>query len=288
MTIASLGANMKVIKCLYRLRAGTTVVAAAISLACSNTSFGAHMRPPPTVRNSDVILAYQRGWIVRAVKPLRGMTLREGDQLLAIDGKPAREMSPLEMSWLLNQTFDSPIQVKVSRAGKPTPAVIFRGNQPSPGKPIHVRIAAARQAPEFVLRTLNGNRQITLRSLRGRWVLLNFWGTYCAPCKIEAPILSRLARVEAHRLSVLGLDVNDTPATATAFLAKNPRTYPILDAGMLKDRLAVSYGVGNPQGGGSVPVSILIAPDGKVAYVQGGFWQPSPLEAEVHSYVDSR
>jgi hypothetical protein len=73
----------------YRLRPGAIVVAAGTLVACSNSGFGAHMRPPPTVRNSDVTLAYQRGWNVRAVKSTPGMTLREGDQLLAIDGKPA-------------------------------------------------------------------------------------------------------------------------------------------------------------------------------------------------------
>jgi thiol-disulfide isomerase/thioredoxin len=272
----------------YRFRAGALAAAAATLVACSNSGFGAHMRPPPTVRNSDITLAYRRGWIVRAVKSIPGMTLREGDQLLAIDGKPATQMSPLEISWLVNQTFISPVQAQVSRGGERTTASIFRGDQPSPRRPTRLRIAAATQVPDFALRTLNGNHQVTLRSLRGRWVLLNFWGTYCAPCRIEAPILSRLARVEARRLTVLGLDVNDTPATAKAFLATNPRSYPMLDAGMLKDRLAVSYGVGNPDGGGSIPVSVLIAPDGAVAYVQGGFWEPSPLESEVHSYLDSR
>jgi hypothetical protein len=66
-----------------------------------------------------------------------------------------------------------------------------------------------------------------------------------------------------------------------SLLRKVKPLYGILDAGPLDAQPALSYGVGYPKGGGNVLVNVLVQPDGRIAYVQGGYETPSPLEQQV-------
>lgn len=92
--------------------------------------------------------------------------------------------------------------------------------------------------PALVLRTLPaaqppssqdgsaGTREVALRGLRGHAVVLNFWASWCAPCREEAPVLGRLARDYRSRgLLVVGVDTQDLEAPARAFLAQYGVTY---------------------------------------------------------------
>ena len=87
-------------------------------------------------------------------------------------------------------------------------------------------------APDFTATSLTGT-EIRLTSYRGKAVVLNFWGSWCAPCRAEAPTLAVLA--EQYRpkgVSFLGDDVGDTPANALAFTQDIGITYPsVNDAG---------------------------------------------------------
>ncbi|HEV2439658.1 MAG TPA: redoxin domain-containing protein [bacterium] len=68
--------------------------------------------------------------------------------------------------------------------------------------------------------------EVALRSLRGHPVVLNFWASWCAPCREEAPLLERLAREdEARGLVVVGVDTQDLEAPARAFLEQYGLTY---------------------------------------------------------------
>jgi cytochrome c biogenesis protein CcmG, thiol:disulfide interchange protein DsbE len=89
-----------------------------------------------------------------------------------------------------------------------------------------------RSTPTFTLRTLDG-ATVTADSLRGRVVLVNFWATWCPPCRVEMPLLQAMA--ERHRdagLVVLGLSVDRGPAEdVRAFLAERGITYPVAIVG---------------------------------------------------------
>lgn len=84
--------------------------------------------------------------------------------------------------------------------------------------------------PALVLRALPdgpaGGRDVALRGLHGHPVILNFWASWCAPCREEAPVLARLARdYRARGLLVVGVDTQDLEAPARAFLAHYGVTY---------------------------------------------------------------
>lgn len=85
---------------------------------------------------------------------------------------------------------------------------------------------AARPAPDFRLRTFDGGT-LALSDFRGKIVVVNFWASWCTPCKQEMPNLERLWRAYRSRgVVVLGVDVQDDPDDARAFLRALQITYP--------------------------------------------------------------
>jgi thiol-disulfide isomerase/thioredoxin len=81
-------------------------------------------------------------------------------------------------------------------------------------------------APDFTGTTLTGSR-LSFSSFRGRIVVLNFWGSWCAPCRAEAPTLAVVAQQYRQAgVSFLGVDVRDTTASALAFVRDYAVPYP--------------------------------------------------------------
>ena len=86
-------------------------------------------------------------------------------------------------------------------------------------------------APAFDLPRLDREGNLSLASLRGKGVVVNFWASWCKPCKREAPALQRTW--ESHRgrgLVVLGVDVDDVSSDARRFARKLGLTYPLVHA----------------------------------------------------------
>jgi cytochrome c biogenesis protein CcmG/thiol:disulfide interchange protein DsbE len=86
---------------------------------------------------------------------------------------------------------------------------------------------ASRPAPALPTAVLSGHR-VDLASLRGKPVLVNFWASWCGPCKQEAPELRRFDATIGHRASLVGVDWNDRPDNARAFISQSHWRYPVL------------------------------------------------------------
>jgi len=81
-------------------------------------------------------------------------------------------------------------------------------------------------APDFTGTTLTGSK-LSFSSYQGKVVVLNFWGSWCVPCREEAPTLSDVAaQYQPSGVSFLGVDVRDTTASAQAFARSFHVTYP--------------------------------------------------------------
>jgi cytochrome c biogenesis protein CcmG/thiol:disulfide interchange protein DsbE len=73
-------------------------------------------------------------------------------------------------------------------------------------------------APDFEAPLLEGEGTLALADLEGKPVVLNFWASWCVPCKDEAPMLSRAAEIYGDRVEFVGVDVRDARSDALAFV----------------------------------------------------------------------
>ena len=97
-------------------------------------------------------------------------------------------------------------------------------------------------APNFRLQRLGDGRAIDLASLRGKPVVLNFFASWCVPCKGEAPVLESAWRKYGSQVVFLGIDYHDVTSDARTFLSHHGVTYPTVQdgSGAVADRYGVS------------------------------------------------
>jgi peroxiredoxin len=136
-------------------------------------------------------------------------------------------------------------------------------------------------APDFTLETLDG-QTVKLSNLRGQAVLINFWASWCPPCKAEMPAIQHVYDDYGDQgLMVLAINATnqDTPVDAKDFLTKNNLTFPVLlDVNGVATRL---YDIN------SFPTTFFIAPNGIIReFVVGGPITEAALRLRVERLLE--
>jgi cytochrome c biogenesis protein CcmG, thiol:disulfide interchange protein DsbE len=116
-------------------------------------------------------------------------------------------------------------------------------------------------APAFTLPLLDsGSRptgdSVSLSAFRGQPVVLNFWASWCVPCKSEASVLEKDYRRYKNRVTFLGIDYHDLPSDARTFVSAHGLTFPMLDdaPGNVTGRYGISQ----------VPETYVVGPSGEI------------------------
>jgi cytochrome c biogenesis protein CcmG/thiol:disulfide interchange protein DsbE len=113
-------------------------------------------------------------------------------------------------------------------------------------------------APAFTAEKLDGSGTLSLSDYAGKVVVLNFWASWCPPCKVENPALLRVwERYRTSDVVLIGIVYNDSTASARAYVSANGVTWPIVQDA--DGRIAFAYGVRAP------PETYFIGRDGIVA-----------------------
>lgn len=118
-------------------------------------------------------------------------------------------------------------------------------------------------APDFALKSATGEN-LRLSEYRGDVVLINFWATWCGPCRQEMPLLDQLyTRYERVGFSLLGVNIDDDSARAMEMIRELGVSFPVLfDA---RKEVSQLYNVD------AMPVTVLVDREGTVRYVHKGY-----------------
>jgi len=128
------------------------------------------------------------------------------------------------------------------------------------GIPIGIRVG--QRAPNFQLRSLD-NEDIALSDYRGQVVILDFWASWCTPCKSTMPGFESLARTLAADVVLVGVSLDRSAANASDYLEAN--NYEAMVA--LYGTYAAAVNVFNTYGGGGIPKTYVIDREGIIRYV---------------------
>lgn len=128
--------------------------------------------------------------------------------------------------------------------------------------------------PEFQLPLLQGDRMVPLKEFRGKVVYVDFWASWCGPCRKAMPLYEAMYQeLGTEKFEILAINLDEDPQDATKFLTKYPVTYPVLSD--VSGSAAEAWGVK------VMPTSYLLDPSGQVIRVYPGF-EASHLERIRH------
>ena len=124
-------------------------------------------------------------------------------------------------------------------------------------------VEVGRPAPPFQLKDLHG-RQVSLDDLKGQVVMLDFWATWCGPCRITMPLLEELSQEHPNNFTLLAVNVGESPEEVVPYVKlRNIRARVLLD---LEGKVGTAYE------SASIPMQVLIDKQGIIRHIQAGYY----------------
>jgi thiol-disulfide isomerase/thioredoxin len=147
-----------------------------------------------------------------------------------------------------------------------------------PGDPDDAQ-AIGKVAPmHFTLKDMNG-KDVDLASFNGKIVLINFWATWCGPCRAEIPSLVELQTEYRDDLIILGVSIDDTADKLKPYAAEFKMNYPVLVGNGhqdMQDAFGPLFGI---------PVTVIVGRDGRIAKKHSGIATKEQFEREIKALL---
>jgi thiol-disulfide isomerase/thioredoxin len=139
-------------------------------------------------------------------------------------------------------------------------------------------VVVGEPVPDAPVPRLDGEGEGRLADFRGEWVLVNFWASWCEPCRTESPAIEAYSRKHSDDLTVVGMNTEDLSGDAIEFADEFDLTWA-----MLRDRDGArkdAFGIF------ALPESFLVDPEGRLALIRRGPVDEQYLEANVTPLIE--
>ncbi|MGA2834204.1 MAG: TlpA disulfide reductase family protein [Terracidiphilus sp.] len=243
------------------------------------TQYAAAHPQPVVVVNNIAIVHEEHGWRVQEEKPGSiHWNLMKGDLIIRIEGKNAADTGPMQMASYFNEGYRRGITAYIKRMDFGQQIVLrqipTQDYSPVGAKPF-ARVARGFSAPDVELETVN-NGPITIDQLKGKWVLIDFSASWCAPCVERLPAILSMAEKEKDRLAVVEIELNDKPKAVQDLIERFQIKIPVAAMNFMSP-LPIQLGVSTIDYAAELPALVLIQPDGEVALIMVGSGEPEDV-----------
>jgi cytochrome c biogenesis protein CcmG/thiol:disulfide interchange protein DsbE len=206
-----------------------------------------------------------------------------GDVVLVVGKTPVidlRPLAPTEVLRLIDRTPGDPLRLVVGRGSRTFGAFLPRATSAATAStgPLG-RLAVGDRAPDFEATALGGAK-VSLAALQGRPVLIDFWASWCPPCRDSALVVRRLADQYGTRLAIVGVSLDDDPKAFEAFVYNHHLPGEQIHDGGPSGPLSRLYAAA----AAGLPFAVLVDARGVVAGVDRS---PGSLEATLESLLGS-
>jgi peroxiredoxin len=136
-------------------------------------------------------------------------------------------------------------------------------------------------APDFSLPQIGTTKALQLSDYKGKLVLLNFWASWCPPCRVEVPdFVEMQTKYGGEKFTILGVSIEGKDEMMP-FVTANKMNYPLTYGQEAGNRIAAAYG--DPDG--ALPYSVLISPDQKVLEIYTGIISKKKFEGMIAKHL---
>ncbi|HVZ19905.1 MAG TPA: TlpA disulfide reductase family protein [Vicinamibacterales bacterium] len=176
----------------------------------------------------------------------------------------------MKMRWTLTAVSAVALALLTLNAWEPVAEAAAGAACPANAKPANLN---------FTLKDVNG-KDVKLSSFKGKVILIDFWATWCEPCKMEIPWFEAFqTKYGARGFQAIGISVDDTVEKLKPYVAKYKMNYPVLQ-GLNHDDVQNAYG---PLWG--IPVTAIVSRDGKICAKHAGISTRQNFEQEIEALL---